>query len=120
MRGLPLPIFCNNQIDNTIVGYKIPPMKGKLVFHRKNILPNGDIVEMKIWRVPVTSLKPHGLKYSLVYIRKGRRAFGYDNAEGKGDHKLEGDKEMPYRFIDIDHLIRDFLTEVDSFERDRI
>jgi hypothetical protein len=102
------------------MGYNIPFMKGRPVFHRKNILPSGDIVEMKIWRVPVTSLKPHGLKYSLVYIRKGRRVFGYDNAEGKGDHKHEGIREMPYRFIDIDNLIRDFLADVDSFERDRI
>ena len=31
--------------------------------------------------------KPHGVKYSIVYIKGGKRLAGYDNAEGKGDHR---------------------------------
>ena len=77
-------------------------------------------MEMKIWRVPLNPHKPHGLKYSLVYIRKGERIFGYDNAEGKGDHKHEGDKEIFYNFIDIDALINDFLDDIKEFERDKL
>jgi len=42
---------------------------------------------MKIWQVPVSEDKPHGYKYSLVYIVGGERLIGYDNAEGKGDHR---------------------------------
>jgi hypothetical protein len=34
----------------------------ELLFYRKNIEPNGDIVEMKIWQVPHSKKKPHGLK----------------------------------------------------------
>jgi Family of unknown function (DUF6516) len=66
-----------------------------LIFHRNNILPNGDIVEMKIWQVPVSRGKPHGLKYSLVYIKEGKRVAGYDNGEGKGDHRHYLGKEFP-------------------------
>ncbi len=65
-------------------------MSVELLFYRKNVEPNGDIVEMKIWQVPRSKDKPHGLKYSLVYIRDGKRIIGYDNAEGKGDHRHYG------------------------------
>lgn len=45
-------------------------MKARLAFHDKQVLPDGSIVEMKIWEVP----KPvpgssHRLKYSLFYGR---------------------------------------------------
>lgn len=87
-----------------------------MIFHRKNILPNGDVVEMKIWTVPQTSGKPHGLKYSLVYIQEEERLAGYDNAEGKGDHKHFGGKEIPYRFKDIDTLIQDFYDDIERLK----
>ena len=67
--------------------------KAKLLFHRKNIESNGDIIEMKIWQMPDSKDKPHGLKYSLVYIQNGKRIIGFDNAEGKGDHKHYRGKE---------------------------
>jgi hypothetical protein len=86
---------------------------GNLLFYRKNILPNGDIVEMKIWQVPETLGKPHGLKYSLVYIRKGERLIGYDNAEGKGDHRHYLGKEFAYTFKDIETLAEDFYRDIE-------
>jgi hypothetical protein len=58
-------------------------MKAELIFHRRNVESNGDIVEMKMWRVPVSKERPQGVKYSLVYIKGGERIVGYDNAEGK-------------------------------------
>ena len=53
---------------------------------------------MKIWQVPHSKDKPYGLKYSLVYVREGRRIIGYDNAEGKRDHRHYRNKEYPYHF----------------------
>lgn len=44
-----------------------------LLFYRKNIEIDGDIIEMKIWNVPQSKDKPHGLKYSLAYIKEGKR-----------------------------------------------
>lgn len=62
-------------------------MKAKPFMHRKRAYPNGDIMEIKAWYVPKTKDKPHGFKYSLAYIREGKRVIGYDNAERKGDHR---------------------------------
>ncbi|WP_461833403.1 toxin-antitoxin system TumE family protein [Desulfothermus sp.] len=53
------------------------------------------MVEIKIWKVKKTQDKPQGLKYSLVYIEKGKRIIGYDNAEGKGDHRHYWIKNIP-------------------------
>ena len=74
------------------------------MFYRKNIEPNGDIVEMKIWDVPHSMHKPHGIKYSLVYIKGGKRIIGYDNAEMKGDHRHYGERELVYHITDVERL----------------
>jgi hypothetical protein len=42
----------------------------------------------------------------------GVRVVGYDNERGKGDHRHAGSKEMPYRFVDVPTLLRDFLDDV--------
>lgn len=95
-------------------------MSGTLLFYRKNIEPEGNIVEMKIWQVPHSKDRPHGLKYSLVYIQEGKRIIGYDNAEGKGDHKHYRNKEYPYHFKDMDTLIEDFYNDVEKARRDEL
>lgn len=59
-----------------------------------------------------TEDKPHGYKYSLVYVVDGERVVGYDNAEVKGDHRYYKDKEEPYKFRDIDKLFEDFYNDV--------
>ena len=87
-------------------------MRSKLLFYRKNIEAGGDIVEMKIWEVPRSQKNATGLKYSLVYVRAGKRLIGYDNAEGKGHHKHVGRLERPYSFKNVDTLIEDFLEDV--------
>ncbi len=87
-------------------------MKAKPLILRKRIYPNGDIVEIKAWHVPESEDKPHGFKYSLVYIREGKRVVGYDNAERKGDHRHYKGREYPYEFKGIDKLIEDFFNDV--------
>lgn len=87
--------------------------KAALAFHDKQVLADGAILEMKIWRVPkpVAGSK-HGLKYSLFYGYPGLRLVGYDNEPGKGDHRhLEGE-EAPYQFTTVEKLVEDFLTDV--------
>lgn len=92
-------------------------MVTKLLFYRKNIEPNGYIVEMKIWQVPYSKDKPHGIKYSLVYIREGKRIVGYDNAERKGYHRHYKGREHPYQFKDVDTLIEDFYKDIEKVRR---
>lgn len=94
-------------------------MKAELLIHDKVKDRHGGIVEVKVWAVTKTADKPHGYKYSLVYIKHNKRILGYDNAEGKGDHRHYGDKEMPYKFTSIKKLFEDFyreLKEVTSHE----
>jgi hypothetical protein len=88
-------------------------MKARLAFHDKQVLPEGSIVEMKIWQVPKSVPgSTHKLKYSLFYGRPGQRLVGYDNERGKGDHRhLEG-KDKPYVFRTPERLVEDFLADV--------
>jgi hypothetical protein len=43
-------------------------VRGRLVLHEKITDELGNTVEMKIWQVPASEDKPHGYKFSLVYI----------------------------------------------------
>ena len=95
-------------------------MKARLIFFRKNIEANGDIVEMRIWKVPSSKRSPSGLKYSLVYIRGGKRIIGYDNAEGKGHHRHYKGREFAYDFRDVDNLIKDFYEDVEKVRRSEL
>ena len=88
-----------------------------MLFHRKSIESNGDIIEMKIWQMPRSSDRKHGIKYSLVFIQQGHRTVGYDNAEGKGDHRHIRHREYRYHFTDVDTLIQDFLSDVEKMKR---
>jgi Family of unknown function (DUF6516) len=79
-------------------------MKAALAYHDKQVLPDGIIVEMKIWEVP----KPvagsgHTLEYSLFYGRQGERLVCYDNERGK---------EESYAFTSVEMLIEDFKAAV--------
>jgi len=92
-------------------------MKARLIYHVKAIATDGDITEIKIWQVPKSKDKPHGMKYSFAYIREGKRLVGYDNAERKGDHKHVADREMPYKFKNVDQLFADFYQDIMELRR---
>ena len=90
-------------------------MKAKRIFYDKALLPEGFILEMVIWQLPVPSKeRPHGLKYRLFYGRDGVRLVSYDNERGKGDHKHIFNTEIPYRFTTVEHLVADFLTDIEE------
>ena len=91
-------------------------VRGGLVLQEKITDELGNTVEMKIWQVPVSEDKRHGYKYSLVYIVGGERAIGYDNAEGKGDHRHFMGNESNYRFRGLRRLVRDFEEDVQSYK----
>ncbi|MDP1759660.1 MAG: DUF6516 family protein [Thermodesulfovibrionales bacterium] len=92
-------------------GYIIPTMKAVRILHTKEI-KGDEIVEIKIWQVLKSDDKLHGVKYSVAYIKGGKRLVGYDNSEGKGDHRHYGDKEEPYAFNSIWDLLRDFKKDI--------
>lgn len=65
----------------------------------------------------LTADRPDGYKYSLVYIVEGKRAIGYDNSEGKGDHCHYDKTERPYKFTTLKKLAEDFYDDVAKFKR---
>jgi len=93
-------------------------MTARLVYHVKEYMADGSIEEIKIWQVPKTEDKPHGLKYSFVYIVRGERVIGYDNFEGKGDHRHYKGKERVYTFKSLEKLWHDFKTDVEGLKED--
>ena len=95
----------------------MPNMKAALIKHDRFNDPFGDLVETKLWSVPVTEYTPYGVKYSLVYIVNGERVVGYDNERGKGDHKHIEGTEIPYAFVDVDVLVEGFANDVEEFIR---
>ncbi len=88
-------------------------MKTVLAFHDKQVLPDGAVVEMKIWEVatPVVG-SAHKLKYSLFYGVNGKRLVGYDNERGKGDHRHIEDRQERYVSKTVELLMADFLADV--------
>ncbi len=92
--------------------------RARLIRHVKVIDGLGNIVEAKMWQLASpTSDKPHGYKYSLVYISKGERVIGYDNAHRKGDHKHFRNSLEPYAFKTLKQLVRDFYDDIEKFKR---
>ncbi|MBI4823098.1 MAG: hypothetical protein HY805_02560 [Nitrospirae bacterium] len=92
-------------------------MKTELVRHEKVIDELGNIIEIKMWRLPgPTKDKPHGYKYSLVYIVDEIRVIGYDNAKSKGDHRhIKGTIET-YKFISLKKLAQDFYRDIERYK----
>ncbi len=94
-------------------------MKASLVYHGKKYFEDGSFYEVKIWRVTGSKDKPHGLKYSFAYIVNANRVIGYDNAEGKGDHRHYKGKESPYRFQGLEKLWKDFMNGIKKIKEEK-
>jgi hypothetical protein len=86
-------------------------MKAKEILHTKEV-KGDEIVEIKILQVPISADKTFGIKYSIVYVKGGKRLLGYDNAERKGNHRHYREKEEPYHFTKIANLIKDFKRDI--------
>jgi hypothetical protein len=84
----------------------MPP--AELIFEDKQVLEDGSVVEMRIWRVP-SPVPPstHVFKYSLFYGRPGKLVVLFDNERGKGDHTHIRKVEGAYRFESPEQLIED-------------
>lgn len=88
-------------------------MTATLIIDFKDVTPEGDIIQMRVWHVPQpVAPSEHEFKYSLFYGRGTQRIVGFDNERGKGDHCHIDGIERPYRFTDIERLIEDFIAAV--------
>ena len=77
-------------------------------------------IQSKVWKVAVSKDKPHGYKYSLVYIVEHERIIGYDNAEDKGDHMHYRNKTEPYRFVNLRGLVEDFYRDIKKYKEGKL
>ncbi|MFO1433808.1 MAG: DUF6516 family protein [Candidatus Competibacteraceae bacterium] len=93
-------------------------MKATLLYRNKRRLDSDATIEEVVWLLPQPdSERPHGYKYRLAYISRGRRLVGYDNERGKGDHRHYGDHEEHYSFTTVDQLLADFRADVKKAEK---
>ena len=88
-------------------------MRAEPLLRSKDVLSDGSILEMVIWRVPLpVGGSAHEYKYRLFYGCEGRRIIGFDNERLKGDHHHIDGIEIPYVVTSVDKLVDDFLSEV--------
>jgi hypothetical protein len=88
-------------------------MEAELLFRKRESLSETAFVEMVIWRVPDSVRgSVHGFKYRLTLVSEGACVLRYDNEAGKGDHKHLGERQVPYRFVDLATLQADFWTDI--------
>jgi hypothetical protein len=89
------------------------------ILREKVIDEEGNIVELAIWRVPVTPRVPAGVRYRLAFVRAGEAAPAvlYDNHHPKGSHRHVEGVEESYAFQDVDALLVDFRADVRRVRR---
>lgn len=91
-------------------------MDATLLLSERHAISEDAFVEMVVWRLP--SPLPgshHGFKYRLALVVDGQCVLRYDNESGKGDHKHEGDEEVPYVFTTPQALLDDFWRDVERW-----
>jgi len=92
-------------------------VKAQLIRYVKAIDELNNTIEIKVWQLSESSEeKLHNYKYSLVYIAGDVRVIGYDNSEGKGDHRHYRDTEKRYGFKGIDRLLEDFYKDIERYK----
>ena len=88
-------------------------MAAELLTKFKDITPDGSVIELVVWKVPLpVDPSTHLFKYRAVYIVDGQRVVGFDNERGKGDHCHLDGKELAYPFSTIEQMVEDFIAAV--------
>ena len=89
--------------------------KAVLLWFRKELRPKGYLEEIVIWKIPVSTEFPEGVKYrlALVHPTEQRVAVLFANHKPKGHHQyLKNGQEIRYDFISLEQLNRDFRSAV--------
>ena len=89
------------------------------VLNYRRDLPNGDIIQVVVWRLPEPLPgSSHPYKYRLHYQKAGGSdTIRYDNERGKGDHRHFGGKEESYQFETLKKLVQDFYETIKEARR---
>lgn len=92
-----------------------PYMARAIVVLREKIIDaQGNIFEFVIWRLPVTPRSPSGVRYRLAFVRREetRPMSSTTITPRRGHHRHVAGVEEPYRFVDVDQLVADFMADV--------
>jgi hypothetical protein len=90
------------------------------MLRQRLVLSETAFADAIIWRLPRSVPgSGHRYKYRLALVSDGVCVLRYDNEAGKGDHKHIGERQMPYRFIDLDALQADFWRDVEKWRNRR-
>ncbi|MCX7162790.1 MAG: DUF6516 family protein [Betaproteobacteria bacterium] len=88
-------------------------MKAVELICTRIIYSESAFAELVLWRLPKPIKgSPHGFKYRLAYVVRGKCVLRYDNEVGKGDHRHFDGKETAYVFKTPDQLIADFQNDI--------
>lgn len=90
-------------------------VEARLTYRQRYVYADGALREMVLRRLPQKSAeRPQGIKYRLYYgLADGTCLVRYDNESGKGDHRHFGTKEASYRFVSVEALVAEFLSDIE-------
>jgi Family of unknown function (DUF6516) len=88
-------------------------MDASLRLRRRVAVSEHAFAELVLWSLPKPVFgSSHSYKYRLAFVVRGKCVLRYDNEAGKGDHAHFGNREEPYRFISVDRLVSDFISDI--------
>ena len=89
--------------------------EARIIFRQRYVYADGALREMVLWQLPrKIPDRPHGIKYRLYYgLADGTCLVRYDNESGKGDRRHFRKKEASYRFVSVEALVADFLSDIE-------
>jgi hypothetical protein len=92
------------------------PTKARLLLRERSIVSDNRFVELVVWQLPAAVPgSGHEFKYRLAFVVDEICVLRFDNETGKGDHVHIGNVETPYTFIDIQQLLSDFWSAVETW-----
>jgi len=96
-------------------------MKAVVLLKQKLTDADGDLWELVVWKVPVDTRHPEGVRYRLAFIPRDydRPAVLFDNHHPKGHHKHIEVAESAYAFVDLKQLIEDFQRTIAHWKKGR-
>ena len=92
----------------------------ELLLRERVVLTENAFVEAIMWRLPRPAPgSKHRYKYRLALVSDGVCVLRYDNESGEGDHKHVRERQVTYRFVDLETLQSDFWRDVEKWRRSR-
>jgi hypothetical protein len=94
-------------------------MRAVELIDRRHVVSLDAFAEIVAWRlVEPPGPSSHRLKYRLAYVVRGRCVLRYDKERVKGDHRHLDGSEKPYRFTNVETLLKDFARDISRWNHE--